>query len=212
MRELEENLGIPWTIVSEILAEDRGLKVVVAKFVLWLLSQEQKEFRAAVAQDLLKTANNDPHFLKKVIVEDKSWALKPKPILPKGSCLESPHPKKAWQSRSNVKAMWIVFFYHGGVVHHEYAPPGQTITKEYYIKVLLWLRYAVRRKRSQLWASGDWQLHNDSAPAHSSAVVQAFLVKHCIIQVCQPPYNPDFVPCAFWLFQQQKSPLKGRRF
>ena len=42
-----------------------------------------------------------------------------------------------------------VFFDHEGVVHHEYTPPGQTITKDYYIEVLLWLRDAVRRKRQQ---------------------------------------------------------------
>ena len=65
VRELEEDLGIPRTIVSRILTEDLGKKRVAAKFVPRLLSREQKEFRAAVAQDLLETANNDPDFLKK---------------------------------------------------------------------------------------------------------------------------------------------------
>ena len=32
------------------------------------------------------------------------------------------------------------------VVHHEYAPQGQTVTKEYYKRVLCRLRNAVRRK------------------------------------------------------------------
>ncbi|KAJ8960004.1 hypothetical protein NQ318_009440, partial [Aromia moschata] len=30
---------------------------------------------------------------------------------------------------------------------------------------------AVRRKRSKFWASGDWLLHHDNAPAHSSNLV-----------------------------------------
>ena len=38
--ELEEALGIPWTIVSEILTEDLGKKRVGAKSVPRLLSQE----------------------------------------------------------------------------------------------------------------------------------------------------------------------------
>ncbi|KAG7154705.1 Mariner Mos1 transposase-like 3 [Homarus americanus] len=84
--------------------------------------------------------------------------------------------------------------------------------KEYYIEVLHQLRDAVRRKRPQLWASGDWQLHHDNAPAHSSRLVQGFLAKHRITQVSQPPYSPDLVPCNFWLFSKQKSPLKGKRF
>ena len=39
-----------------------------------------------------------------------------------------------------------------------------------------------------------------------------FLVKHQITRVTQPPYSPDLVPCAFWLFPKVKSPLKGKRF
>jgi hypothetical protein len=53
VRELEEDLGIPRTIVSRILTEDLGKKRVAEKIVPRLLSRKQKEFRAAVAQDLL---------------------------------------------------------------------------------------------------------------------------------------------------------------
>jgi len=49
-------------------------------------------------------------------------------------------------------------------------------------------------------------------PNHSSALVQAFLTKYRITQVCQPLYIPDFTPCNFWLFPKLKSPLKGRKF
>jgi len=41
----------------------------------------------------------------------------------------------------------------------------------------------------------------------------AFLAKHHITQVYQPPpYSPDLAPCEFWLFLKLNSPLKGRRF
>ena len=161
---------------------------MAAKFVPRLLSREQKEFCPAVAQDLLETANNDPDFLKKVITGDESWVYGYDPETKAQSSQwkspESPRPKKARQSRSNVKVMLTVFFDHEGVVHHEYAPPGQTITKDYYIEVFRRLRDAVRRKRQQLWASGDWLLHHENAPAYSSALMQTFLVKHGITQVC----------------------------
>jgi hypothetical protein len=55
------------------------------------------------------------------------------------------------------------------------------------------------------------QLHHDNAPAHFTALVQAFFWQsHHIIQVCQPPYSPDSVPCEFWFFPKLKSPLKVR--
>jgi hypothetical protein len=55
-------------------------------------------------------------------------------------------------------------------------------------------------------------LHHDNAPAHSTALAQAFLAKHHITQVCQHPYSTHLSPCDFWLFPKLKSLLKGRRF
>jgi len=63
-----------------------------------------------------------------------------------------------------------------------------------------------------LWKSGDWVLHHDNAPDHSSHLIHQFLVKHGIVQLRQPPYSPDLAPCDFWLFPKLKNPLKGRRF
>jgi len=56
------------------------------------------------------------------------------------------------------------------------------------------------------------QIHHDNAPVHSATVIQAFLAKHHVIQVCQPFYRPYLAPCDFWLFPKIKSPLKGRIF
>ena len=65
MLELEADLGISKTTVSEILVQDFGMKCVMAKFVPQLLL-EQKEHCAAVATDLIQTATNEPDSLKKV--------------------------------------------------------------------------------------------------------------------------------------------------
>ena len=213
VRELEEDLGIPQTIVSQILTEDLGKKCVVAKFVSRLLSREQKEFRPAVAQDLLDTANNNPDFLKKVIIEDESWVYGYDPETKSQSSQwkspESPHPKKAWQSRSNVKVTLTSFFHHVGVVHHEYAPPGQTITKDYYIEFLRWLRDAVRRKRQQLWASGDWNLHHDNVPAHSSSHVQTSFGKISYHSGLSAPLQPRFGSLRLLAFLKTETAIEG---
>ena len=63
VREVEAHLGIPNTTASEILMENLGIKCVVAKFVLLLLLSEQKEHSAAVVNDLIQTATNEPDFL-----------------------------------------------------------------------------------------------------------------------------------------------------
>jgi len=114
VRELEEALGIPRTIASEILTQDLGKKRVAAKFVPRLLSQEQKEFRADVAQDLLDTGNKDPDFPKKVLTGDELWAHGYDPETKAQSSQwkspGSPRPKKTRSSQINDKAMLTVFF------------------------------------------------------------------------------------------------------
>ena len=59
MQELEADLGTPKTTVSEILTQDLGMRCVVARFVPQFPLPEQKEHRAAVANDLIQTATNE---------------------------------------------------------------------------------------------------------------------------------------------------------
>jgi len=48
------------------------------------------------------------------------------------------------------------------------------------------------------------QLHNDNAPAHSTAVTQAFLTKRHITQVCQPPLQARFGSLRLLAFPKAK--------
>ena len=114
--------------------------------------------------------------------------------------------------RSKTKVMLLACFDSEDIVHHEYAPDGQTINKEFYVEVLRRLRESVRRKRPEKWRDGDWILHHDNAPAHILHLVQQFLAKHGTAQLQQPPYSPDVAPCDFFLFPRLKRILKGRRF
>ena len=68
VRELEADLRIPKTTVSEILMQDLGMKRVVAKFIPQLLLPEQKEPGATVANDLIQTTTNEPDILKNIII------------------------------------------------------------------------------------------------------------------------------------------------
>ena len=63
-------------------------------------------------------------------------------------------------------------------------------------------------------AMGDWWLAASSRQCACSCITspQSFLAKHQVVQVTQPPYSPDLVPCDFWLFPKLQSPLKGKRF
>ena len=217
VRELENDLGIPKTTVWEILNKILRMTRVCVKFIPKLLTTEQKNLRSEIAQDNLEMVSDDENVLNKVITGDESWMYGYDPETKKQSSQwnkrsDEPRPKKARQSRSHVKSMLIISFDCEGVAHYEFAPRGQTINKQYYVDVLKRLRDAVRRKRPRFWSSGDWLLHHDNAPAHSSNLVQQFLAKHKIVQLRQPPYSPDIAPCDVWMFPKLKMALKGKRF
>ncbi|XP_053429152.1 protein GVQW3-like [Nycticebus coucang] len=72
VRELEADLGIPKTTVSEILTQDLGMKRVMAKCVPRLLLPEKKEHCATLANDMLQATTSESNFLKKIITIDES--------------------------------------------------------------------------------------------------------------------------------------------
>jgi hypothetical protein len=84
------------------------------------------------------------------------------------------------------------------IVHHEFVPQGQTINQEVYISVLRRMRDALRRRRPDLWASGQWAVLHDTARPHTALSVSRFLAKHNVTVLPHPPYSPDHSPCYFF--------------
>jgi len=81
---------------------------------------------------------------------------------------------KGRRVQSKMKVMLLAFFDSEGTVHHENAPDGQTINKEFYVEVLWCLCESLRWKRLEKWWDGDWILHRDNVPAHTSHLVLQF--------------------------------------
>jgi histone-lysine N-methyltransferase SETMAR len=120
----------------------------------------------------------------------------------------SPQPKKARMSQSQVKTMLVCFFDHKGIVHYDFITQGQTVNQQCYLEVPTRLRECVWRKRPELWPD-KLILHHDSAPAHGVLRVHEFLAKNSITKL---DHSPDLAPCNFWLFPKLKNALKGQRF
>ena len=108
--------------------------------------------------------------------------------------------------------MLVFFFYSTGIVHHEYAPRGQTVNQEYYKSVLERLRECVRKKRPALWRDKNWILHHDNAPAHRAFSIIEFLTKFQMPVLPQPPYSPHIAPADLCVYPKLKFSLKGHRF
>ena len=135
----------------EILAENLGMDRIAAKFVPRLLTDDQKQNRVDVSQELLHGANDDDNFFKNIITGNETWVygydVETKVHSSQWVSKSSPRPKKSRQVRSHVKVMLTVFFDSEGVVHSEFLPQGRTVNKECYLEVMQRLREVVRKKR-----------------------------------------------------------------
>ena len=73
VREIAAEMGISTGSVHSILTEDLNLRRVSAKFVPKLLTEQQKELRKEISEDMLDVANHDPEFIKTIITGDETW-------------------------------------------------------------------------------------------------------------------------------------------
>ena len=90
------------------------MRHIAAKSVPPLLTQDQKNTRLTLCQELKNQIESDPNFLSKVITGNESWCYGYDPETKQASSQwktpTSLREKKARQVRSNVKTMLIVFF------------------------------------------------------------------------------------------------------
>ena len=89
---------------------------------------------------MLDVANYDPEFINTIITNNETWVYDYNPEA-KFQSSQWKHPESSWpktarQVCSNMKVMLTCFFDSCGIMHHQYAPEGQTINKEYYLQVL----------------------------------------------------------------------------
>ena len=114
VREVAEEVSISKTVCLEILTENLGIHRIAAKFVPRLLTDDQKQNRVDVNQELLDRANGDDIFLKNIITGDEAWVygydVETKVQSSQWVSKTSPRPKKARQVRSHVKVILTVFF------------------------------------------------------------------------------------------------------
>ena len=112
---------------------------------------------------------------------------------------ENPRHDKKRSTSVSLKCEGDVdsFFDWKSIVHHEFVPRGETVNKEFYLKVTRRLREAVRRKRPEAWINKTCMLHHYNAPPHASLLIREFLAKQEPIVVPQPP-TLQIWPCGLF--------------
>ena len=125
----------------KILIEDLDMRRVCAKMVPKELTEEQKQRRVTICQDLLERQDD---ILGRVITGDETWVYQYDPETKRQSAqwktANSPRPKNSVGPNQDSKQCCWLFFYIRVIFHYEFAPTGQTVNQVYYLEVLERLR------------------------------------------------------------------------
>ena len=114
VQEIVAEVGINTGSVHSILTEDLNLRRVSAKFVPKLLTEQQKELRKEISEDMPDLAIHDPEFNKAIITGDETWVYGYDPETKFQSSQwkhpESPRQKKSSASSQQCKSDADLFF------------------------------------------------------------------------------------------------------
>ena len=98
INELADSVDTSFGSVQAILTSTLGMRRIAAKFVPRLLTNDQKEHRVDVCEDLLQRMQEDPLFTSRLITGDETWVYGYDPETKQQSsqwkCPSSPRPRK----------------------------------------------------------------------------------------------------------------------
>ena len=177
--------------------EDRERPVTIAYHEHFVLRSAKKQSANVVTGD-----ETWVHYFEPVIkVNNKIWATK-----------HSKSPIIAKHSLSAKKVLYAFFFSGEGVAIKVLVKKGKSITGKYYKDVVLKRLKKYYEKQRLAIGFKHVRLLHENAPAHTSAIVTAFMKKEKVTVLPHPLYSPDLAPCDFFLFPKLKSFLAGRKY
>ena len=208
--DIARKVGLSLSTVHLILKKHLKVRKISARWVPHLLTDEQKGQRVKVAKKLLQMF---PKYDKKqfatVVTGDETWVHYFEPVRKVGNKIwatkHSKRPIIAKRSLSTKKVLYAIFFSGEGITIKLPVKKGKSITRKYYKDEVLKKLKKYYQKGRPATGFKHVRLLHDNAPAHTSAIVTAFVLPH-------PPYSPDLAPCDFILFPKLKAFLAGRKY
>ena len=162
------------------------------------LTDEQKRQRVKVAKKLLQMfPKYDKKQFANVVTGDETWVHYFEPVRKVSNKIwatkHSKRPIIAKRSLSTKNVLYAIFFSGEGVAIKVPVKKGKSITGKYY-KVLKKPKTYYQKRRP---ATGFKQVRllHDNAPAHTSAIVTAFLKKEKVTVLPHPPPPVFPRPC-----------------
>ncbi|CAH1988155.1 unnamed protein product [Acanthoscelides obtectus] len=203
-REIEASLKISKTSIQKISLEELGVRKLVSRWILHLLTEEQKAARVNWCQKTLDRFNSgNSKYVYSIVSGDESWIYCYEP--------ENKRQSAVWviRSRSVSKKMVATFVSKAG--HTATIPLNEqrTVTADWHTticlpKVITELRKINPERRIIL--------HQDNASSHTAQKTRQNLTEENVELLDHPPYSPDLSLNDFFTFPKIKNRLRGQRF
>ena len=207
IRRVAYALGIPKTIIHEVMDNQLGMKKVCTRWILKLLTPIQRANRVDCYQELLHESKvHQDNFFDLIVTGDESWIRHYDPP----SQLEAKiwkrsgeqTPTRLLQERSAGKVMMIIFWDKDGVLVTECLPRGTTINGSRYASFIERLRSVIVEKGRGKVSRGV--LLHDNAYIHKCNIVQTAIRQAGFIELNYQAYSPDIAPSDYHLFSNLK--------
>jgi histone-lysine N-methyltransferase SETMAR len=216
VRKIAETIRISKERVGYIMHEELDMKKLCTRWVLRLLTADQKRTHMKISEQCLECFNkNKTDFVHQFTTMDETWIHHYTPESKQqskqwteASCSV---PKNTWSVPLEEKVMASVFWDAEGILFIDYLEKGKTITEEYYSNPLTRLDEKIRDKRPGLQKK-KIIFHRDNVPAHKSVLAMGKLRDLHYQLLEHPPYSPDLAPSDSCLFPKLKFFLTGQRF
>ena len=199
VRDIARKVGISLSTVHLILKKHLKVRKISARWVPHLLTDEQKRQRVNVAKKLLQMfPKYDKKQFANVVTGDETWVHYFEPVRKVSNKIwatkHSKRPIIAKRSLSTKKVLYAIFFSGEGVAIKVPVKKGKSITGKYYRDVVLKkLKKYYQKPRPATGFKHVRHLH-DNAPAHTSAIVTAFLKKEKVTVLPHLPRIPQTLP------------------
>ena len=203
-------------MVHLILKKHLKVGKISARWVPHLLTDEQKRQWVKVAKKLLQMfPKYDKKQFANVVTGDETWVHYFEPVRKVSNKIwatkHNKRPITAKHSLSTKKVLYAIFSGEGVAIKVP-VKKGKSITRKYYKDVVLKKLKMYYQKRCPVTGFKHVRLLHDNAPAHTSAIVTAFLKKEKVTVLPHPSYSPDLAPCDFFLFPKLKAFLAVQKY
>ena len=215
LHEIAEELKISEGSAFTILYERLSMRKLCSKWVLCLLTVNQKQRVDDSERCLQLFQCNKKEFSRKYVPMDEAWIHYFTPEVNRQSAewtaASENRPKRPKTQTSAGRLLTSVIWDAQGILFIDSLEKKRTTNSEYYIALLVRLKDKIAPKRPQM-KKKKVLFHYNNAPCHKSIATMAKLHELHFKLLPHPPCSPDLAPNDYWLFADLKRMLVGKTF